>query len=202
MGFEPTPASTSDVSPARTDLGELNSSSIHWLKFYNFWKSSNVSDCVATNRSMMNEEIKRCFEKFWNVNTRLIRHTGMKFPRTPKIWLVRNKKSNLHYTRDITPKLVSSGGVHLRGLAAGQHSSEETSPQWRAVGDTVSNLTAPRIEHMAYRANSNALNHYAHLAVSCGQFHVTTVILLENLRSDSRFDYSTSKRRILRHIWL
>ena len=48
-----------------------------------------------------------------------------------------NQKSNLHYTRGITPKRVTSGGAHLRGLAPGLHSSEETSQRWRAVGDTV-----------------------------------------------------------------
>ena len=31
--------------------------------------------------------------------------------------------------------------VHLHGLAPGQHSSEETSQRWRAVIDTVSDLT-------------------------------------------------------------
>ena len=36
-----------------------------------------------------------------------------------------------------TTKLVTSGGAHLRGLAPGQHSSEETSQQWRAAGNTV-----------------------------------------------------------------
>ena len=46
-------------------------------------------------------------------------------------------KSNLHYTRGITPKRVTSGGAHLRGLAPGLRSSEETSQRWRAVGDTV-----------------------------------------------------------------
>ena len=35
-------------------------------------------------------------------------------------------KSNLHYTRRVTPKHVTSGGAHLRGLAPGLHSSEET----------------------------------------------------------------------------
>ena len=40
-------------------------------------------------------------------------------------------KSNLHYTRDITPKRVTSSGIHLRGLGPGQHSSEETSEGWR-----------------------------------------------------------------------
>ena len=40
---------------------------------------------------------------------------------------VRNKRSFIqiifHYTRDITPKRVTSGGwrVHLRGIAPGQH---------------------------------------------------------------------------------
>ena len=47
-------------------------------------------------------------------------------------------KSNLHYTRRITPKRVTSCGAHLRDLAPGQHSSEETSQRWRVVGDTVS----------------------------------------------------------------
>ena len=46
-------------------------------------------------------------------------------------------KSNLHYTRRITPKRVTSGGAHLRGLAPGQHSSEEASQLGRVVGDTV-----------------------------------------------------------------
>ena len=48
-----------------------------------------------------------------------------------------NQKSNLHYTRGITPKRVTSGGAHLCGLAPGLHSSEETSQWWLAVGDTV-----------------------------------------------------------------
>ena len=47
------------------------------------------------------------------------------------------KKYNLHYTRGNRPKRVTSAGAHLRGLAPGQHSSEETSQRWRAVGDTA-----------------------------------------------------------------
>ena len=41
----------------------------------------------------------------------------------------RRLKSNLHYTRSIsiTPMRVTSSGIHLRDLALGQHSSEETS---------------------------------------------------------------------------
>ena len=34
---------------------------------------------------------------------------------------------NLHYTRGITSKGVTSGGVRFRGLTPGQHSSEDTS---------------------------------------------------------------------------
>ena len=46
-------------------------------------------------------------------------------------------ESNRHYTRGFSPKRVTSGGVHLLDLAPGQHSSEETSQRWRAVGGTV-----------------------------------------------------------------
>ena len=48
------------------------------------------------------------------------------------------KKSNLHYTRDITPKRVASSGIHLRGLVPGHHSSEASRQRWQAVGVTVS----------------------------------------------------------------
>ena len=58
-------------------------------------------------------------------------------------------KSNLHYTRGITPKRKTSGGAHLRGLAPGQHSSEETLQRWRAVGDTA-DLTGPGIEPQTF----------------------------------------------------
>ena len=46
-------------------------------------------------------------------------------------------KSNLHYTYGVTSKCVTSGGTHLRDLAPGQHTFEETWKQWQAVGDTV-----------------------------------------------------------------
>ena len=39
-----------------------------------------------------------------------------------------------------------SDGDHFRGLAPGQHSSEETSQRWRAVGDTVFDLINPGIK--------------------------------------------------------
>ena len=38
---------------------------------------------------------------------------------------------------------VTSGEVHLRGLAAGQ---QETSQRWWDVGDTVLDLTVPGIK--------------------------------------------------------
>ena len=67
-------------------------------------------------------------------------------------------KKNLHYSRGITPKRVTSGGVHLRGLAPGQHSSEGTSQRWRAVGDTVSDLTNPRFEPKTSPAGRDVFN--------------------------------------------
>ena len=67
-------------------------------------------------------------------------------------------KSNLHYTRGITPQRVTSGGAHLRDLTLGQHRCEETSQQWRAVGDNVSDLTGQEIEPRISRSDGNLLN--------------------------------------------
>ena len=68
-----------------------------------------------------------------------------------------NKKSNLYYTRGVTPKRVTIGGIHLRGLAPGQHSSEETSQRWRVVGDTLFDLTGPGIEPSTSLTESDVL---------------------------------------------
>ena len=56
------------------------------------------------------------------------------------------KKLNRPYPRGVTPKRVTNGGVHLHGLARGQHSCEETSQLSRAAGDTLSDFTGPGIE--------------------------------------------------------
>ena len=67
-------------------------------------------------------------------------------------------KSNLHYSRGITPKRVRSGGMLLRGLAPGQHRFEGISQWCRVVGDTVSDLTGLRIKPRISRIVSDALN--------------------------------------------
>ena len=50
--------------------------------------------------------------------------------------IIKTFKTHLHYrpTRGITPKRVTSGGIHLRDLAPGQHSSEESPLRWRTDG--------------------------------------------------------------------
>ena len=68
------------------------------------------------------------------------------------------EKSNDHNTRDITPQRVTSGGIHLRGLAPGQHSSEETSQRWRVIGNAVSDLTSPVIDPQISRTDTTVLN--------------------------------------------
>ena len=64
----------------------------------------------------------------------------------------------------ITSKRVTSGGIHLRGLAPGKHSFEETSPQCQ-VGDTVSDLTCPGIKRKTFRMDSEVLNDYVNQPV-------------------------------------
>ena len=64
---------------------------------------------------------------------------------------VNKSKSNLHHARRITPKCVTSCGAHLYCFGPGQHSSEEASQHWRAVGDTVSDLTENRTPDLPHR---------------------------------------------------
>ena len=59
--------------------------------------------------------------------------------------LIKNQ-ANFHYTRSITPKRVTSGGAHLHDLAPVYDRSTETSQQRQPVGETMSNLTGPRIK--------------------------------------------------------
>ena len=46
-------------------------------------------------------------------------------------------KSSSLSARGTAPKRATSSRVHLRGLTPGQHSFEETSQRWQAVGNTV-----------------------------------------------------------------
>ena len=65
------------------------------------------------------------------------------------------QKSNLHYTRGITPKRVMSGGYHLRNLAPRQHSLEEMSQRWRT------DLNDPGIEPQTSSTESDVLTNKA-----------------------------------------
>ena len=57
----------------------------------------------------------------------------------------------------ITPKRVTSSGVHLRGLAPGNTAAKKR----RSGGElfTVSDLTRPGIKSKTYRADSSVFNH-------------------------------------------
>ena len=52
-------------------------------------------------------------------------------------------------------KRVTIGGAHLRGLVPEQLRSEETPRWWRAVGDTVSDLTEPGFEPQSSGTNDS-----------------------------------------------
>ena len=62
------------------------------------------------------------------------------------------KKFKLYFTRGA----ATSGGLHLRALAHGQHSFKETSQ--RGVSDIVYDLTGPVIEHEISHIDSGVLN--------------------------------------------
>ena len=68
------------------------------------------------------------------------------------------KKSNLRHTRGTTSKRETSGGVHIRDLALGQHMLRENvdavASRWRHCVD----LTGPGIELQTFRTDSNVFN--------------------------------------------
>ena len=51
------------------------------------------------------------------------------------------KKNQIFIILAVLRRSITSGEAHLRGLAPGQHNSEEPSKLWRAVGDSMSDLT-------------------------------------------------------------
>ena len=65
--------------------------------------------------------------------------------------------------------------VHLRGFAPEQHSCEETSQQWRAVGDTACDLTDPVIKPTTFRAYGNVSNHYVNRSLNIRLFQVAKI---------------------------
>ena len=66
-------------------------------------------------------------------------------------------KSNHHYTLGITPKCVTKGGIHMRGLARGQHRSEELSQRWRTV---FLQMTKTGTYNKMYWSRDNGSNFY------------------------------------------
>ena len=62
-----------------------------------------------------------------------------------KLSVVKNGLSQSQRNTVKKLKRVTTGGDHLRSLAPGQYSAEETLQGWRAVGGTLSNITARKL---------------------------------------------------------
>ena len=68
-------------------------------------------------------------------------------------WYTDNQKNQIFIMLallPITPKRVRSGGVHLRGLAPGQHSFK-CRRGCKFIDDAMSDLTDPGIEDLPHR---------------------------------------------------
>ena len=76
----------------------------------------------------------------------------------PRASFVCEKIKSSSYSRYYT-EACNKWWIHLCGLAPGQHSFEETSQRWRAVGDTVPDLTGLRIEILTSRTEKDIFNH-------------------------------------------
>ena len=57
--------------------------------------------------------------------------------------------------------VVTSGETQLRGLAPGQHSSEEMSQRWRVVGNNMSGSTGSGNERRLFCGKSGGFSYYA-----------------------------------------
>ena len=81
--------------------------------------------------------------------------------------MFKHDESNLYSTRSITTKSATGGGIHLRSLTPGQHSPEQrrSGGDWRAVGDTVSDLTGQGIKPQTLRTYSDVLTNRANQTV-------------------------------------
>ena len=100
-------------------------------------------------------------------------------------------KSNHYYTRGITPKCITRGGTHLRCFAPEQHSSEETSQRWRAVGETAcGRLTEPEIETQISRTDS------VRLTTELTSRFVDRVTISVGCQSGLRLRYRRGKIRV------
>ena len=96
-----------------------------------------------------------------------------------------NKKISNHYIRCITPKRVTSGGVHLHGLGPWQLSSEKT-----AVGDTASKLTGLVIKPETSDTDNDVANHREKVALMLNKlldaFHCHTYVIARSTTSTCR----------------
>ena len=64
--------------------------------------------------------------------------------------LRKSQQNHCDHHVGITPKRVTSDGAHLRHYASGQRSFEEALQLWRAVGDTVPDLTGRETESKTF----------------------------------------------------
>ena len=67
---------------------------------------------------------------------------------------------NFHYTRCVTPKCIRnklSGYISASLLQGNTAPFEKMSQRWRAVGNTVSNLTVPKFESQTSRSRDECV---------------------------------------------
>ena len=101
-------------------------------------KAVSISQFASKCTYQKEEHLKKCRKLLslsWNIFSIHLQSAYLRpFPDLMSLHSVNEKISNLHHTRGISPKRVTSGGAHLRGIIA---LSTETSQRWRIVADSV-----------------------------------------------------------------
>ena len=115
-------------------------------------------------------------------------------------------KSSSYSPRAITPKRVTSGGIRLRGLAPGQHSSEETSQRWRGswqhcvLFDRPGNRTPDLPRRLRYVSPRNRSNRLLLSKKVDGGFSFRLVKIAPQYYNMSNFPQCEAKRQLERII--
>ena len=117
-----------------------------------YWLS-NFSDvfclnCIFVIDTAVKQLVSRSFLKYGVSAVAMAAHKF--FLKSNQIFTVLLSLNSLQYR-----SMIASGGVRPRVLALGQHRSDKTSQQWRAVGYTVSDLTGLGIEPQIFRNDSD-----------------------------------------------
>ena len=134
-------------------MATLKTSSIPWRSKYQYFR---VCNYFILMKSISQQVHFNCFDSFHNNFFCTCKTLCSSIVIQVPVYYI---KSNL--------ECVTRGGIHLRGLAPGQRSSEGTSQRWRAVGDSASDLNSLETNSRPSMPTAMSINTTGRLCLYC-----------------------------------